>query len=551
VEVLVDAADADEDGVIAGLEAGVIAGLLTEPAPGRVRFVHALVRDTVYADLTQLRLTRMHARVGDAVRRLHPDDVPALAYHYLRGGSAVTARAAVGYSVQAAEQADRRYAYDVAVSLLEQAIDASVRAPGTAGERAERQADLLGRLLRAQIRAGRIAAARATRQRAADAATAAGRDDLVAAAFAAWTEPTPWQTRPYGVIDEHAVATLERQLGRSALDPATRCRLLAALVAELAGEDDPRPARAAAEAEVIARQLNDPDLLALALTAGTTVVNYEQEPDRRAALAAEISRLGHEHDLPEYEWYAEYIAGTAAAVLGRPGELRRRLDAGRALAAEYRMSEPQAVQLCADAMLAHVEGRFGDARRLYAEAAAQMRRSGSLHTEGFHLLARLTLEFSQGRVAAAEPLARTLHEMIGPLAAHGWAVTLAAAGQAEAARRCYQQAAAIRARPDFFSSVFATLRAMAAIAVGDRTAAEALVTELTPVAGLFAGAASTALAMQPVAQTLGELSVFLGQPEAAAGHFSTAEQVARVWDSPHWIARARAAQAAITTAGNQ
>src|SRR6185437_7801204 len=60
VEVLVDAADTDED--------GVIAGLLTEPGPGRVRFVHALVRDTVYADLTQLRLTRMHARVGAAIR---------------------------------------------------------------------------------------------------------------------------------------------------------------------------------------------------------------------------------------------------------------------------------------------------------------------------------------------------------------------------------------------------------------------------------------------------------------------------------------------------
>ena len=170
VDVLVDAADTDEDGVIAGLEAGVIAGLLTEPAPGRVRFVHALVRDTVYADLTQLRLTRMHARVGAAIRRLRPDDVPALAHHYLRAASADTARAAVGYAIQAAERADRRYAYDAAVSLLEQALDVSARTPGPESERAEQQAGLLGRLLRAQIRAGRIAAARATRQRAADAA---------------------------------------------------------------------------------------------------------------------------------------------------------------------------------------------------------------------------------------------------------------------------------------------------------------------------------------------------------------------------------------------
>jgi hypothetical protein len=345
VDVLVDAADTDEDGVIAGLEAGVIAGLLTEPGPGRVRFVHALVRDTVYADLTQLRLTRMHARVGAAIRRLRPDDVPALAHHYLRAASADTTQVAVGYAIQAAERADRRYAYDAAVSLLEQALDASARGSGTASQRAEQHADLLGRLLRAQIRAGRIAAARATRQRAADAAAAAARDDLVTAAFAAWTEPTPWQTRPYGVVDEHAVTTLERQLERpdldcTDLDQATRCRLLAALVTELAGEDDPRPVRAAAEAEAIARRLGDPDLLALVLTAGTMVVNYEREPERRAVLAAELGQIGHEHGLPEYEWSAEYIAGTAAAVLGQPEELQRRLKTGQRLADEYRMAEP-------------------------------------------------------------------------------------------------------------------------------------------------------------------------------------------------------------------
>ncbi|HMI27702.1 MAG TPA: BTAD domain-containing putative transcriptional regulator, partial [Streptosporangiaceae bacterium] len=162
VEVLVDAADTDEEGVITGLEAGVIAGLLTEPGPGRVRFVHALVRDTVYADLTQLRLTRMHARVGAAIRRLRPGDVSALAHHYLRAASADSAEAAVGYAIKAAERADRRYAYDAAVSLLEQALEAFTRIPGSESERAEQQADLLGRLLRAQIRAGRIAGARAT-----------------------------------------------------------------------------------------------------------------------------------------------------------------------------------------------------------------------------------------------------------------------------------------------------------------------------------------------------------------------------------------------------
>ena len=107
----------------------------------------------------------------------------------------------------------------------------------------------------------------------------------------------------------------------------------------------------------------------------------------------------------------------SAPLDGRPSsamssrELRRRLDSGRRLADEYRMAEPQAVQLCSEAMLAHVEGRFDDARRHYAEATGQMRRNGSLHADGFHRLARLTIELSQagggGGGRAARPAACT------------------------------------------------------------------------------------------------------------------------------------------------
>ena len=542
VDVLVDAADTDEAGVVDGLEAGVIAGLLTEPAPGRVRFVHALVRETVYGDLTQLRRTRMHARVAAAIRRLHPDDVTALAHHYARAATADTALDAIGYALRAADLADGRYAYDAAVSLLDQALAACARVREPADDGAERQADLFGRLLRAQVRAGRIAAARATRQRAAEAAEAAGRDDLVAAAFAAWTEPTPWQTRAYGFVDARAVATLERQLGRAHLDRVTRCRLLAALVAELAGEDDPRPARAAAEALAIARELADEDLLALALTASTMTVDYEREPERRAAFAAELAGIGRRRGLPEYEWYAEYIAGTAAAVRGDVGELRRCLGTGQRLADQYRMAEPQAVQLCGHAMLAHVEGRFADARELYDQAAVQMRRNGSLHADGFHWLALITVAVSEGRVAEAEPLARQLYEMAGPLAADCWAVTLAAAGRLGEARAVY--AGRVPLRHDFFHSVFATVRAMAAIALGERDEAEFLVADLAPTPELVAGAASASLALPPVAQTLGELSAFLGRTDEAASYFAVARQVAQRWNSPPWMARAAGGLAA-------
>jgi hypothetical protein len=207
------------------------------------------------------------------------------------------------------------------------------------------------------------------------------------------------------------------------------------------------------------------------------------------------------------------------------------------------MSEPQAVQLCSDAMLSHVEGRFAQSRLRYAEAAAQMRRNGSLHADGFHSLALLTIHVSEGTEAEAEPLARTMVDMVGPLAADAWAVTLAAAGRMAEARAA--RAAAGPLRRDFFYSVFATLRAMAVIGLGEHAGAEEVAGGLATVPGLLAGAASTSLAMQPVAQTLGELCALLGRPDQAAGYFAQAEELARRWNSPHWTARARKARAGL------
>ncbi|HEY7199345.1 MAG TPA: BTAD domain-containing putative transcriptional regulator, partial [Candidatus Dormibacteraeota bacterium] len=209
VEVLVRAAATEESEVLDALEAGLIAGLLSEPAPGKVRFVHALARDTLYTDLPKLRRTRMHARVAAAVEELHPEDLSALAHHYGRAASSDTAVLAVEYAVRAAELAERRYAHDTAVELLTQALDGQQRVSAGHDPDGERPADraaerveLFGRLLRAQVRAGAVAAARATRERAVDLAESGAREDLLVAAFTAWTEPTPWVSRPYGMVDE-------------------------------------------------------------------------------------------------------------------------------------------------------------------------------------------------------------------------------------------------------------------------------------------------------------------------------------------------------------
>ncbi|MFE4969363.1 BTAD domain-containing putative transcriptional regulator [Streptomyces sp. NPDC056660] len=105
VALLVDAADAPEEELLAGLDAALAAGLLAEPGPGRVRFVHALVRDTVYADLSGVRRSRLHTRVARLRRRHRPGELAAPVHHFARSGSAADAAPAVDHPPPAADDA--------------------------------------------------------------------------------------------------------------------------------------------------------------------------------------------------------------------------------------------------------------------------------------------------------------------------------------------------------------------------------------------------------------------------------------------------------------
>lgn len=531
VEALVNAADSDEDGVLDALEAGVFSGLLTEPSPGRVRFVHAIVRDTLYQDLSQVRRTRMHARAADALRALHPDEPTALAYHYARAATSATAARAVHYSVLAAKLATRRYAHDTAVEQLTQALDCFERVPEP-GDRDARRVELLGMLVRAHARAGAITTAHATRQRAIRIAEKSGRDELLVAACTSWIEAAPWQTRPYGVVDTHALGLLSRLLRRTDLEPVTRCRLLEVFVCELNGEGDPRSATAAREAAELARDLNDPATTALSLTLLIKEADYERESDLRSALAEQLAALAKEHELIAFGWFAELTLATVAGARGDKKALLARVERGTKLARTYQMREWQIVTMCAQAMLSHIAGRLDEAERLYGAVYEQMRRDGSIHAHTVHGLAMISIRISEGRIEEFEPVLRRMYESAGPFVADALALSLAAAGRLDEAR-------AVRAdlpplRRDFYQSVFATLRTMAVVALGERAEAEDLMEMLLPLRDVLAGGAALSVVMRPVAHSLGELALLLGRDEEAAEHFAHAVEVARRWEAPLW-----------------
>ncbi|MFI7111330.1 BTAD domain-containing putative transcriptional regulator [Nonomuraea sp. NPDC050227] len=518
VDVLVKAADVDEDGVLDALEAGVVAGLLDEPGPGLVRFVHALVRDTLLADLSGLRATRMHARIGAALEG--GDDVAALAHHFARAGSPK----AVGYCVRAAELAEARYAHDVAADLLADAVALS------AGP--EERVELLGRLLRAQIRAGAVAAARETRRVAVEYAESLGRVDLMIAAFTAWTEPTPWQARAYGTVDRPVVDRLSGLL-KGELAPSVRSRLLSAYAHELVGEDDPSVVEAAREALALA---SDPRLRAAALEILAEVLGD-------AGLCRELVEIGVEHDLPVYRVSGLLNHAGVAAAANDPVTMRRVIGEALELARAYRMREAIAVAEITLAGLALVEGRFADAETLYVDAGEGMRRIGSVHAVGFVQLALATIWLNEGTLGGHLEEVRALHAVLGSMTSDLLALALHANGLDVEAREVRTPPGPIRR--DFFFTFLTSLRAMAVVALDDRDAAEEIYEVLLAYRdGPPAGAESLSMALRPVAHTLGELAVFLGRPEAAA-HFARAAVVADRWNAPHWAAEARSRATAL------
>ena len=546
IDVLVRAAEVDEETVLDALEAGVMAGLLTEPAPDSVRFAHVLVRDTLYDDAPRLRQSRWHARIATALAEIRPGDLAALAHHYHRAGTAATARQAVDAGVRAADQAVARYAHDTAAELYAQAVadldrvpDGGLGANSSTADRVAEKVELLARLSLSQLAGGAGIAANQTRSRALTLADRAGRLELLIRALTAWDLPTPWLNRTYGVIDDQVVTLIERVL-RSAdpiVTPAARTRLLCSLVAEIAGEQTDSAQTAAREAARIARQLADPVLIGLSLHALCAVVSPELETVERLEINRELLEIGRQPGLAVFSLIGHH---SMVQVHGANGDHRRmaeHIDAMQKLITQYRWRQAEGIVAMHRATIAHLTGRLDEAEAIYSVAAERIRSGGALDAEGIIMLAFLTIRITQGRAGEMEAAGRTVESKATDVIAELLALVVLHQGRPDDARRIR---GAIRPiRHDFFRSLFLTLRGMLVIGLAERTEAAGLYPELLRYRGQVAGAGTGSFAAGPVDTVLGDLSAFLGRPADAHDHYRSALALAQRCGCEPWVQQAR------------
>lgn len=108
------------------LEPALVAGLINEitGAVGRLRFSHALVRDTVYGGLSALRRATLHARVGAGLERQAGGRarLAALAEHFFQAAPVLGPGRGLDYALSAAEEAQSAFATERAEEQLRRAL---------------------------------------------------------------------------------------------------------------------------------------------------------------------------------------------------------------------------------------------------------------------------------------------------------------------------------------------------------------------------------------------------------------------------------------------
>lgn len=138
------------------------AGIVIEEPGGRYRFNHALVRQSLLAELASVRRMRLHQKIATTLEAESGADnelLAELAYHYFECAWAGNAAKAVEYCRRAADQAMERLSYEGAADLYDRALHALEELDDELPDRDALQAELLVARCEALLAAGDVGSA--------------------------------------------------------------------------------------------------------------------------------------------------------------------------------------------------------------------------------------------------------------------------------------------------------------------------------------------------------------------------------------------------------
>ena len=516
--------------------------------PGRYRFAHVLMRETLYEDLRPTDRLRRHRQAGDILERLHTADLEPhlaeIAHHHLEAAAAGDVERAIRYATRAAEHALSQLAHEDAARHCELALQA-LASSGGPGEQRARLLLLLGE---ARRRAGDVARARTTFAEAADVARRLGAVELLARAALGFGHTGAES----GASDRPLVALLEEALAAMGpADGALRAHLLGRLGEALYfSEDRARAAALTAEAVAMARRLDHPDVLATTLIRRHFTIWGPDTAAERLELSADAVRVAARGSHREVELVARSWHVAALLERGAAQEADREIAAYGELAESLRVPEFRWRSRLLSATRMLMRGEFEQAEDLAREAAAI--ESGANDPNAFQLFAvlRVALALEGGRRGALEEVAGTMAALAGRYPAllvwrSAAARVYAELGRTEEARRDLDLLATsdFRGVPRDGNWLPAMMNASeTAVALGDARRAAVLHRLLRPYADLHVVVAHGAC-FGSVARYLGRLAAVQGRVRTAERHFAHAAAADAETGAAPFVAQSRYAWA--------
>lgn len=539
-------AETDDDEVLLVL-AESLAARLVEPTDDlrRLRFSHALVRETLYDDILPMRRVKLHRQIGEWLEATHADAIdawlPQLAYHFGESADdAGRAARATAYAERAAAQSAQLSAYEEAARFYRLALrlERDCGAP-----EAGRRCGLLLGLGDALVRMGAGEASLAAWQEAATLAHESGSGAaLVRAALGA-----SWGTTLAAHRADQAMTLLTQALQLPGLEANLRVELLARLCRAHVHCDQRAAADATqSQALALATELGDARSLYLALACITTAGYWPERLTARVAAGTQAHAFATADDAIERSALVDLLAHHVCDLLrvGDTPALKRVLDQAMPLAQAAHSAFHEGLLHCMLAVVSINEGRFDDAQTLAAQALLVGRRASEDIAMGAYGMQMFCLRREQGRLNESLPLLRQFVAMTAE--AQVWRPGLAllyadlgmdAECRAEAAATFAEALTAVAS--DARSLGMLAFAAEVCVHLGDAHHADTFYQRLSPYAGSVLLIDHSGPCLGAADRLLGMLATVQARWDVAQQHFETALALDERSGAVVWLAHSR------------
>jgi DNA-binding winged helix-turn-helix (wHTH) protein/tetratricopeptide (TPR) repeat protein len=532
------------------LEEAVEANIVTDdpaargrasPLPlGHYTFSHALIRSTLYEELTSPQRARLHRKVGEVLEAVYGADSEAhlseLAHHFFQAAAGGDVERSINYSVRAAERALGLLAHEESVAHYQRALQAlELRSEVDEVRRVELH---LG-LGHAQSRTGNEPAKRQSFLGAAELARRVGRGDLLARAAMGLGGWPPHSGRgggdsmtPFSQAVEEFRALVEEALESiGEEDSPLRAQLISALALTPPDQDSMEAReRMSQQAVEMARRSGDVDAIFVALFARLHALLGPDDTAKRLEVSKQILDLARRTGSKEKMFTGHENRVRALISFGDLQSADREIEALGHLADELRLPALSWSTGRFRVARALGDGRFDEAEQLAQTALGYAKKTSDAGAEPIvHTLWRTWLARERGDFDVArglfEGFFRDYGEWAGQIPRAAAAYFSCVVGDREAARRHFDIVAAadfvdIPRDEDWLLSL--VLLADACADLEDERRAASLYELLEPYAAMNAAHQTLRLYLGSVTHFLARLAVVLGRREEAIQHFEAA-----------------------------